>query len=481
MSKKMVILISAAALAAAGATGGWLYWRASERAAILADALPPAPDLSAQPAPLRQRVSAAQTLFATSPEEALAELSRLYHANGFYQEAARCYAILAQLQPGEPRWPHLHACILAGYGDTDSALSLWQRTVALAPTYAPAGLRLGDLYLKRNDTTSADKVYRTVLSTDPNNHYAQLGIARCLYDSGRWDSARVLLEPLVVKTEYILGPELLTTTYEKLGMEEQARSIRARSKAATSFRDPTDPWLDQLGDDCYDVYQLTVQAGAAKIRADSATAYRRLEQAFAIAPDQPTVLFQLAGFQLQDKMYSKARDNFEKCTRLQPTFSDGWLQLSMVQDMLGDSDQATATLAAGLRACPTSPALHLQTAQRLSKSGRVEEALPAFRESIRLRPNEADAYLGLATALTRLGRTPEAMEAFNGALVAEPEHPMALIAFAHQSITSGNEMKAMQWLRRVYAQPRTDREARQTLSSMFRKQFGRDFQQESAP
>jgi Flp pilus assembly protein TadD len=153
----------------------------------------------------------------------------------------------------------------------------------------------------------------------------------------------------------------------------------------------------------------------------------------------------------------------------------------MVQDMLGDSDQATATLAAGLRACPTSPALHLQTAQRLSKSGRVEEALPAFRESIRLRPNEADAYLGLATALTRLGRTPEAMEAFNGALVAEPEHPMALIAFAHQSITSGNEMKAMQWLRRVYAQPRTDREARQTLSSMFRKQFGRDFQQESAP
>jgi len=51
----------------------------------------------------------------------LIALSRLYHANGFFNEALQCYAGLQRLQLGEARWLHLKASILAGFGRLDEA------------------------------------------------------------------------------------------------------------------------------------------------------------------------------------------------------------------------------------------------------------------------------------------------------------------------------------------------------------------------
>ena len=71
----------------------------------------------------------------------------MYHANGFLDEAGRCYQGLQQLDPAEPRWLHLHATILAGYGQIEPALALWKRVRELAPDYLPAQLRSGDSLL----------------------------------------------------------------------------------------------------------------------------------------------------------------------------------------------------------------------------------------------------------------------------------------------------------------------------------------------
>src|SRR5262245_51692289 len=109
------IVAIVAVLAVAG--GGAWWWPAGTQQALVAKTLPAMPDMSAAPAVLGERVGEAEARARsrTTAARGLAELSRLYHANGFLAEAQGCYAGLEQLAPGEPRWAHLHALILAGF------------------------------------------------------------------------------------------------------------------------------------------------------------------------------------------------------------------------------------------------------------------------------------------------------------------------------------------------------------------------------
>ncbi len=475
MKKTPLVLGLVVALLGGGGATGYFWYRAQQQAEIFAAAIPVVPDLSNWPAAMRQRVDAAERQLAARPLEGLAELARLYHANGFFAEAAQCYTGLEQLEPAQPRWFHLHATILAGYGDTAPALPRWERAVALAPDYIPVRLRLADVYLKRNDFAAAAKEYRTILADKPDEPYATLGVARCEFEAGRWEQARVLLEPLVARTNYQLGYDLIVTVYERLGMEGPARAIRGRMRESGAYRDPVDPWVDDLADNCYDVYRLSLASGAAQRNNDIPLAMRRIEQALALAPDQATVHFQRANLHLDTKAYGKARQGYEKCTVLKPDFADGWARLAYVCELVGDRPAAERALAEGLRNCPNSPGLHLQKARWLVRDKRAEEALPEFRESIRLRPNEADAYLGLATALIGLGRNAEGIAAVDQALVAEPEHPGALGIRAFDAIVSGNELAARQWLQRVKNQPRVAAADMARLNAAFQQQFGRAF------
>lgn len=474
MKPSPILLGGLAVLLLGGGAGAYYWHRSEQRAAIFAAAIPAQPDLSHWPQPMRDRVAAAERRLATEPIAALAELGQLYHANGFFNEAAQCYAGLEQLDPKNARWPHLHATILAGYGDTTPALPLWQRAVSLDPAYVPARLRLGDVYLRRNDLVTAARIYREILEAHPDESYATLGLARCEFEAEHWQKARELLEPLVARTGFILGYDLITTVYERLGLDDQARAIRARERASGAYRDPVDPWVDDLAEDCFDVYRLSLASGAAQRNNDTPTAFHRIEQALALAPDQATLHFQLGGLYRQTKAYSKARQCFERTTELQPDFSDGWAQLGAICLLVGDRAAGDRAVVEGLRHCPNSPGLHLQNAVRLERDGRAEEAIGEFRESIRLRPNEADAYLGLAKLLIILKREQEALVAVDQALVAEPDHPLALSIHAFAAIVAADEAAARHWIHRAENQPRIDRADLERMRAGYRTQFGHD-------
>src|SRR6185369_15806842 len=96
-------------------------------------------------------------------QRGLIALSRLYHGNGYFAEALTCYGLLSQLDPAEPRWLHLRASILAGYGELEPAIKLWQRVTQLAPNYVAAHLRLCEALLKSNQAAAAAAEYEQVL------------------------------------------------------------------------------------------------------------------------------------------------------------------------------------------------------------------------------------------------------------------------------------------------------------------------------
>lgn len=470
--KRLLLILTAATVLALAAI--W-WWQAGVVRSTVMAALPDSANLTGITDALRDRLTSAEANARSrfKARDGLRELSRLYHANGYLAEAEACYRALMQLDPREGRWPHLLATILAGYGDMAPALELWRQARQLAPDYLPIWLRSGDAYLKSNQAEEAAAAYTAALRLEADNPYALLGLARLDMEAGRLEQARQRLEQVVRKTNYVLGYDLIVSLYERLGQQQQAASIRAMAKASGAYRDPADPWLDSLIEDCLDPYRLSLAAGTVARNGDSASALRLLQRALSVAPNDVSVLFQLGTFLIQQGDYAGAIQHLRRCTELAPDFADGWANLSALQAMLGETAAAARTLEQGLRNCPNSPGLHLQYARDLQKAGRYAEAAQEFQTSIRLRPNEPDAYIELGYLFIRQGRNAEAVQQMERALQAEPGHPAALGVLAMNAIMSGDETEARRRLAAAREQPRMPREQMQSLINAYRDKFGR--------
>jgi tetratricopeptide (TPR) repeat protein len=81
---------------------------------------------------------------------------------------------------------------------------------------------------------------------------------------------------------------------------------------------------------------------------------------------------------------------------------------------------------------------------RLTKQGRLEEALAHLNESLRLDSGDCETYNTLGLALVALGRYPEAMEQFNRALELNPQYALAFNNRAVCSLQQGNRGRAIQ-------------------------------------
>jgi len=472
MKLKGKLLWPVLVLLAAGGTAWW--WQgAGARLAIVRETRPAGPDLSAVPDELRARIAAAEARAQgrrTAPK-GLAELSRLYHANGFLEEAKQCYVGLERLDPGAARWPHLHATILAGFGEIEPAVALWRRTVELAPDYAPARLRLGDCLLKSNHPGEAAAAYAEVLKRNPENSYALLGLARIDLEAQRWDQARERLEKVVNQSHYALGYDLIVTLYERLGLKEQAASIRSSTKASGAYREAPDPWLDELIEFCFDPYRLAVAAGVAP----PAGAIKLLERAIAVQPENVAYHFQLGCLAQTQGNLALAHEQLESCTRLAPNFADAWAYLSALQARQGNRAAAQRALMTGLANCPESPGLHLMRARNLRADGQLAEAINEYRTSILYRSNEPDAYVELGNLLITAGQEKEGIALMRRALETDPGDPSALAALAFYAVTTGDEAEARRWFARASLQPRVPAPQFAQLQAFYRQTFGHDW------
>lgn len=451
------------------------FWLDCRRNSDIAASLPKVPDLSKVVAELRERVREMnrRTLHGPQRVAALGELARLYHANGYLTEASSCYRSLERIQSKEPRWKYRHALIYSGFGDFELAVALLHQTVELDPNYLPARLRLGDILLKANRIKDAVVVYQATQAHEPGEPYSLLGLARCDMDKDLWSEAREKLEKVVASTDYALGYDLIVPVYERLGMNDRAAAIRGRMKAWGAFRDMADPWVEELNADCYDAYQLSVAAGALKVRGEKQGSRILIERAVQLAPKNAPLHFQLALLLVDFSEYAKAKHELELCTQLDPAFADGWAYLSGVLSTMGDAEGAQRVFSAGLEHCPESPGLRRMLANQLQAQGRLEEAVLQYRESIRLRPTEAEPYIELGMALLNADRTDEALKEFNRALEAEPANPMVLSTMAFYAISNGSEAAAREWMLRIRNQPRVLADDVERLTAAFQQAFGR--------
>lgn len=437
--------------------------------------VPDRPDMSGWPAGLRERIENAelQALHGENPGEALAELSRLYHANGFFQEAALCYQGLMSLDKENAKWPHRLAEILSSYGQLDKALPFRLKVVGLEPGYLPGRIRLGDLYLKLNRMEEAEIQFEKALQLSDKDPHAMVGIARVEISRGNLETAQSKLEDATRNSNGRIGTDLLASIYEQRGLLQQARGIR-RMKVPGSYSDIFDPWMFELNSDCFDTFQLAVAAGMADHRGDNAAGIRILSRAIRLAPRDGSLHFQMGQMQLKNGDRAKALESFKACTEVQPDFSDGWFQLAQVYEKAGDNTSRSRAIAEGLFHNPDSPGLHIANAKQLKESGDIPGAMRELQTAIELRPEEADPYVQLAALHIAQGHNARGLDLMREALVLESLHPVALSTLAFHAISEGNEEAARAHLSRARLQPRIAPDQLGNLESRFRQRFGSD-------
>lgn len=475
MSRRRTGLIVLCAVAITGvAASGWWWHRDTTGNDFARSCLPAQPDLSRADRELRERVASATRRVEAGDDAigALAELANLYQANGHDAEASRCLQALCELRPRDPRWPHRLALILAGYGRLDDARPWFERALAIEPKAVVTRIRFADTLVKANRPDEAARHYARALELEPEHPHALLGQARIAIAAGNWREARRPLEIAAGRTNDAVGGDLLATVYERLGDHSLATAVRAKQKASGAFSDIPDPWVEELFDDCYDTYRISVASGAAAHRGDTVRANRWIERALSLSPGSVPTLFQRGGYRLRARDLDGARRDFQRCTEIDPKFSDGWASLYAILQQQGHSAEAGRILLTGLAHCPNSPGLRLSYARRLAQGGQLPSAMQEYRTSIQLRPEEAEAYVELAGLLFRQERIPEGVDLLLEAQRVEPDHPAVLGVLVRATIMLGDEPAARRWFERVRHQPRIAAATRTELQAHFTERFG---------
>lgn len=424
--------------------------------------------------PLHNAVSGAyrQIREGEDPVTGLARLARIYQANGYLNEAIQSLDLLLQLDPENPRWPHLLAFILAGYGELDPALELWQTTIELEPDYLPAHLRRAEALLKLNRFEEAKDAFMIVQTRDADNPHAFHGLARIAISRGDYQSAHQLLLQSMEHSDGSVGIQLFVTVLEQIGQKDRADAVRGMAKTLEGYSDIPDPWIHELMDYCYDPRQLVTGAGFAVYAGDADRGIALTRRAIEYDPDYAYAYFQLGVIYRQKGQPEMALNNFKKASDMDPRLSDAWLRRAEIHLEMGSVEKGKELLALGLVHNADSPALNLAWGELLLKQSRPAEAVPSLKRSIELRPQEPEAYLALSRAFIMQGDLEQARASVLGALEAEAANPVALNMAAIIDITLGNKEAALKWIRKLENQPRNTREIRQKLHHHFENAFG---------
>ncbi|HRP94612.1 MAG TPA: response regulator [Rhodocyclaceae bacterium] len=122
-------------------------------------------------------------------------------------------------------------------GDPQEAIELCVQAEQAHPAYRTDFMRLrAELHGGLGQARQAEAVYRDILATRPIP-WAQLGLARTLFASGRLDDAETILEALVAESTYYLDAyDWLARVREALGFPRQACEVLASAVELSPHR-----------------------------------------------------------------------------------------------------------------------------------------------------------------------------------------------------------------------------------------------------
>lgn len=454
--KKPALAIGLLAALAVAGYAGFQVWRRHQLSERVQEIIRVAPETGGLPGALVERLEKARAL-AASPEhslEGVAELGRLYHANGFLRQAEACWQLLRAAQPGEPRWCYYLADLARTASDYPQMTAMLEETTKLAPDYSPAWLQLAGLQFKTGRKDEAVASYKKRQQLVPGDPYARLGLARVAMQDGNRDEARDILVKLVKDAPgFSSGHNLYAEILAADGREEEAARERNLGRETGRFREADDPWLDELQAWCFEPGRLAL-IGTMQFQTNYGDrGVGLMKRAVELAPDVQANYEALGTLYLKLGKPVEAQAVFERALRL-PTLSEHpiMLQVNLAEAFRLQQKplEALRVVKAALIGSPKAFELHNELGAVLVDLGQVEESLQAYREAVALAPNDTDSNFSLGSALLALGRRDEAVDYLKRSLKLQPTFPKTLIVLGRLALAEGRLDDARSYLQPLY-------------------------------
>ena len=304
-------------------------------------------------------------------------------------EAAAAYRTAGELAPDDYRHAYLAARALWS-GDPEAAEAAALRAVALSPGYAPARLLAGQLAEDRGAPEAAAARYRAVL------------------DGGAAES-----------------PANRASASFRLG----------RLLAADGDLEAALPLLERAS-------EAAPESGA--VQAALARLYRR-------AGDEPRALAaaeRARGLEHDLAIHDPLMD---AVTALSVSVV-GKERRAFAAEGAGNPRAAEALLRQMIGSRPDSADLYYNLGNNLSRQGRNDEALAAWRAALDRNPEHVSALVNSSIVLAQSGDLAEAERRCRRVLEIRPNHPGALSSLGSIAALDGRRAEAVRWFRRALAE-----------------------------
>jgi tetratricopeptide (TPR) repeat protein len=399
---------------------------------------PPALDPSGVDPVVWRAVEAARVEVERAPQSARAwgRLGMVLLAHQYRAEAAVCLARAEQLDPRDGRWPYYQAQAVRR-SDPESAIAHLRRTIAAGAEGDEPRLLLAELLLQLGRLDEAETLFRTVLSREPDNSRAHMGLAQTAFER---DDFTVCLEHLRQAKD---DPHTRKAAHILLAEVQQRRGDRAAAeKALREGQDLPDdlPWPDPLSDAVQELVigylQVITRAasllhqnqpmeavpllqrasedypesswacvllGRAWVRAGNLPAAKKaLHEALRRTPDSVEGHFYLGVVLSEQKDYAAAIPYFDKATQLKPDYALAWYNLGFCRKQQGDRAAAREAFQMAIACKPQFAEARINLGELLAEEGKLKAAEEQLRQGVQLSPNDTRARQLLETVQKRV-------------------------------------------------------------------------------
>lgn len=401
---------------------------------------------------------------APTDADALYQLGRAYHANGYKEEAEACYLLANELGIDDAVLWHLVAHVRQDLGDYDGGLEAADRSIEHDPTNAYIHWRRGDWLQDLGDLDGAEAAYKMALMRQADHEAALMGLVRVYLARREPDIAIGLIESasLLEGLNGLYGHMLLASAYRQQGRMEEAAAETARGRGArVAFPDPRVNDLHELSTgyvnemnrilaqmrkgEHQDVLERTSElrrhfpndALILEYRASTLwtlgrrqDAAQTWQQAMRVDPGNhhPHLSFARtisSGSQPNSQVFNLAMQHAVRATQLNPNDAESHELVGTLHGFAGRTDAAIAGLELAVEADPKRVSALGKLGELYLRQQRYQDAFDVVQRAVRVSPDSGLMHVLLAASAVEVGQNDVASEALDDAERLMPQgHPM---------------------------------------------------------
>lgn len=314
-----------------------------------------------------------------------------------------------------------------GKDGAQRALLVLGRAAELAPDLPQVHTALGRARERMGERQLAQQAYELALRLDPSYRFARRRLIRLALSTNDLARARLEVDRLVsdgptVPENHFLAARVATAD----GRIADARAAYRRGIEAADGDYP-EAYLN-LG---------VLERGAGNLEAARAAYDRALK----LRPRYSAAWVNVGKLQEAQRQPAEAERSYQKAIEIDPRSSSAWLALGQLRSELERWADAEAALRRALELKDGGAAL-LSLGVVYARSGKLDEAVAAYRQVLAANPRNVAAWYDLALAELQRGRRDDARSALERALEVDAAHAGSLAELGKLELLAGRHAQA---------------------------------------